>query len=184
MISILVNFLHSKITEITELSQLENLKLKLGLECVMRQLILAILVFAVALVYGVLGEAIVFWLVFAAVRSVAGGAHLKNGAACTIATTIIIVGGTVMALNIPYSIFSWAVIVPLSLFIVFKFAPKYSENYPIKYDQIQKIKIQTILLILLLDTTGILVQNKWTNIILCAVLAELITVIPGENHTS
>lgn len=149
-----------------ELSHMNYLKCKLGIEVFLINSTKIIVIYLVASICQTLIETIIFHLSFFLIRFFAYGVHSKKSMECTIISCLILVGIPFVIVN--FYMISKPILLILSLcnFIILdRYAPRATKKNPIN-DQIRKIKLKKkalmcngILLVIAVIIKSMLVSN-------------------------
>ena len=154
----------------------------LGFQNIIHQAGMFFVIFTLAGIFHIFKETLLFLAVFSIYRSIAGGFHLSTSHGCIFATSFINVGGTALALHININIPVVLILFVTIVIITVIFAPRRTKNYPVSDEKKRRLKIQSVLLVILLWLTALIMPCPFRELITIAALAESLILIPKPKH--
>jgi len=131
----------------------------------------------IAYLLGILNYFIFFAIVYGILKMFAYGAHLDSSILCTLLGAIIYYGSIYLAhVNIPQSIY--LILFITGFFIYLKYAPASSKWQSIKKSRHMILKRYVLIAIVALYILQFFLDNIYRNLILFAILAEAINLLP------
>lgn len=127
---------------------------------------------------GIFGWTLLFTVVFSILRLYAGGCHLKTSARCTFVTTLLMIGGTEIALKMEGSLLVMNILFIVSFMLVLILAPRRTENYPVSEREYMKLKKESAGIVIGCWVLAIISPDVFGKMIAMAVLTEAVTLIP------
>lgn len=127
---------------------------------------------------GIFGWTLLFTVVFSILRLYAGGCHLKTSAGCTFVTTLLMIGGTEIALKMDGSLLVMNILFIVSFMLVLILAPRRTENYPVSEREYMKLKKESAGIVIGCWVLAIISPDVFGKMIAMAVLTEAVTLIP------
>lgn len=134
----------SYLTKKDDVENLEKMKLKLGSQILLHNIGVLFSILFLAVCMGMGKECFLFLTVFISFRTVIGGIHLKHSWSCTIVTTLLILGGTKLALIPSVKKITEIIWMFVLVILILVFAPRGTKRNPIQVDQIIPRKIAAI----------------------------------------
>lgn len=156
------------------------MKMKLGVEILVINLIKALILLVVAAQFNLLKEATFMSLVFASVRRSGFGLHARSSVVCTLITLIMFVGGSYISQYIKlgnHEVFAIFIVLNLMLY---KYAPADTEKHPILGEKLRKkLRKETVSVGLFFMIITLVIQNQLAkSLIILAISFEVISILP------
>ncbi len=164
------------------LSEIDRLKMILGFQNIIHQAGMFFVIFTLAGIFHIFKETLLFLTIFSVYRSIAGGFHLSTSLGCIIATSFINVGGTELALHISINIPAVLTLFVIIVIVTFIFALRRTKNYPVSDETKRRLKVRSVLLVILLGVTALILPYPFRELVTIAALAESLTLIPNPKH--
>ena len=165
------------------LTEAERLTMFFGFENMNHQIFLYSVIGMSAFCLGIFGWTLLFTVVFSILRLYAGGCHLKTSAGCTFVTTLLMIGGTEIALKMDGSLLVMNILFIVSFMLVLILAPRRTENYPVSEREYMKLKKESAGIVIGCWVLAIISPDVFGKMIAMAVLTEAVTLIP-KPHAS
>ena len=160
------------------LTETERLTMFFGFENMNHQIFLYRVIGMSAFCLGIFGWTLLFTVVFSILRLYAGGCHLKTSAGCTFVTTLLMIGGTEIALKMDGSLLVMNILFIVSFMLVLILAPRRTENYPVSEREYMKLKKESAGIVIGCWVLAIISPDVFGKMIAMAVLTEAVTLIP------
>lgn len=183
---ILLNTVALKITDIldknNQCSSLERLQMFYGLQTLIYNIVVTVLILAFACLIGTFNETLLLFTFFGTLRIIAGGYHFDSVLKCIIATTLIMVGGGKFA-QLTHISFPLCILACVFVNIVFfSYTPRGTHKNPFspKYSLLQQkhLKIVSgIFTLIALSSTSML-----RTVIILSMTITAVFLFPIWNH--
>ena len=160
------------------LTETERLTMFFGFENMNHQIFLYSVIGMSAFCLGIFGWTLLFTVVFSILRLYAGGCHLKTSAGCTFVTTLLMIGGTEIALKMDGSLLVMNILFIVSFMLVLILAPRRTENYPVSEREYMKLKKESAGIVIGCWVLAIISPDFFGKMIAMAFLTEAVTLIP------
>lgn len=174
-----------EVLDVDECSELDQLKIKLGLQVLCHNLLMTTVILLISLCFGLLHNAVILLSTYGFLKLFAGGIHFAKSWQCLISTTGFILCGASLSrhitLAIPETVFIYAICI-LFLWII---GPQGTPNKPISSEDFRKLRIKSVLVVffyLCLTLTGLSSNNS--SLPLIAVIFETLSLIPNRLRSS
>lgn len=140
----------------------------------------AIIVLIGAYFIGLLKETIIFLVCFAFIRKSVGGIHAQKNMNCTIVTTLIIVGGAYVSINIYLNKWIVGILFLISLILIYLYAPADTKKNPFTDPQRRKFlkKASFIKVFILLGVVFVIKKSVYINIITLSIFIASVMITP------
>lgn len=169
-----------KINRYTQKEGVELQKMIFGMEILLHNIPKLVLMFAVAILLGILPQTFVTWLSFALVRRYASGLHASNSITCTITTILMFVLVPYMVQNIYINILHFSIIFGIIILVLHLYAPADTQANPIigesKRKRLRKSALISSISIFLI--TSILIEETYRIYIAFGAIYAGILILP------
>ncbi|WP_372997725.1 accessory gene regulator ArgB-like protein [Lutispora sp.] len=165
---------------VSDLTDLQLIKIKFGIECLLSEASKTIIYILFFSFLSLTTEFLVAFLFFTAIRVFAGGYHEETYWRCFI-TSLLFLGSCIfLGLSLNITIYGKIAIIIFSAIIAYIFSPVDHPNKPIISEQRRKkLKYLSIGVIIMLGLIGINLSSVYSNIAILAILVESISLILG-----
>lgn len=184
-----MEFITEKILNILETSdttQLERMKLKLGLQVLCHNIWMTSVILILAWYMGLFQESFILFLSYGILKIHVGGVHFHKSWQCLTATTSFIIGGVLLAQHMTLQLELIVLLYILSILLLWIVGPQGTRNNPISesnYPILRRRSLYIVLFYLGLTVSGMLEQNT-TDLLLIAVLFGTFSIVPNKIHNS
>lgn len=155
-------------------------EIKYGLESIYLSISKAIVVFAIAVILGILKEVIIILLLYNTLRAFAYGLHATKSWICLVSSLLIFIGAPLLAINVIIPTTIKVLIICFSIIIFYLYAPADTKKHPI-IKRKKRIFCKCIVIIIACIYSFICLytnNNFISNAILMALIIEAIFVMP------
>ncbi|GAA0732396.1 accessory gene regulator B family protein [Clostridium oceanicum] len=154
--------------------------LEYGLAMTFISITKAIVLFILAYFLGLFKETILFLICFVFMRKSVGGIHAQKSNNCTIATSIIIVGGAYVSINIYLNKWIVGILFLISLILIYLYAPADTKKNPITDEKCRKLlkKRSIIKTLVLVCIVFFIKENTYVNIISLSTFVASVMITP------
>lgn len=165
---------------VSDLTDLQLIKIKFGIECLLSEASKTIIYILFFSFFSLATEFLIAFLFFTAIRVFAGGYHEETYWRCFI-TSLLFLGSCIfLGLSLNITIYGKIAIIIFSAIIAYIFSPVDHPNKPIISEQRRKkLKYLSIGVIIMLGLIGINLSSVYSNIAILAILVESISLILG-----
>ncbi|AKS66662.1 accessory gene regulator AgrB [Staphylococcus coagulans] len=160
------------------LSHVEFLKVRLGMQIVAINLFKGIVTYGLALLLNVFLYTLFVHIIFLILRMFSHGAHSESSLLCHVQNILcfVLLPWIIIQYDIPFiyllclSIIGW--------FLVVKYAPAATQKKPIKQSKIKGLKIKSIITATILLVLSLIIPTPFNKLITYAVILQSITLLP------
>ena len=167
------------ILETTDTTQLEHMKLKLGIQVLCHNIWMTFIILFMSWHLGLFQESLILFLSYGILKIHVGGVHFHKSWQCLTATTSFIIGGVLLAHNMTLPL-EWIVILYVfSILVLWSIGPQGTWNNPISdsnYPRLRRRSLYIVLFYFGLTVSGVLDQNTMY-LLLIAVLLGTFSVV-------
>ena len=164
-----------------DLTETEWWTMFFGFENIIHQILLFGVIGVTAFCLHIFWWTVLFTLTFSCLRISAGGCHLKTSLGCTCMTTLLMIGGTEIALSVDLSVAVENILFVLGLIIVFKLAPRRTENYPVSNEEDHYLKKKSVLTVCIFWGLAIILPGTFGKMMTIAMFTETLTLLPKSH---
>lgn len=161
----------------------EQVVIAYGIEIFIDNIFKLIAYMLAAIYLGIVKESILMLVLFGLLRYLAGGIHFDKNIVCFLVTGIFIVGGAYLSklISIPYIISD--VVLLISGFMLFQYAPSGTKKNPIIPEKMKPLKIKTVITFLIYVITAVILKDKVLyNMVMIVSVVVSITILPVVNR--
>ncbi len=160
------------------LSHIEFLKVRLGMQIVAINLFKGIVTYGLALLLNIFLYTLFVHIIFLILRIFSHGAHAESSLLCHVQNILsfVLIPWIIIQYDIPFiyllclSIIGW--------FLVVKYAPAATQKKPIKQSKIKGLKIKSIITATILLVLSLIIPTPFDKLITYAVILQSITLLP------
>jgi len=165
---------------VSDLTELQLIKIEFGLECLLSEASKIILYALLFYFLSLVREFITALIFFSLIRAFAGGYHEETYWRCLI-TSLLFLGSCIfLGIFIDITIYAKIAIIIISIIIAYLFSPIDHPNKPIiSMHRRKALKHLSIGIIIILGLIGINLPGEYSNIALLAILMESFSLILG-----
>ncbi|WP_353420572.1 accessory gene regulator AgrB [Staphylococcus coagulans] len=164
------------------LSHIEFLKVRLGMQIVAINLFKGIVTYGLALLLNIFLYTLFVHIIFLILRIFSHGAHAESSLLCHVQNILsfVLIPWVIVQYDIPFiyllclSVIGW--------FIVVIFAPAATQKKPIKQSKIKGLKIKSIITATILLVLSLIFPSPFDKLISYAVTLQSITLLPIFNN--
>jgi len=150
-----------KINKYLKKDGLELKKMRLGIEILLINISKFLIVMTMAWILNLIPLTLVIISSFSFIRKAAFGLHARNSIVCTVSTTVIFVGGAYISKYIILNNYLVSLLMVMSMFILYKYAPADTEARPILVEKHRKkLKKEAILSTCTLLLVALIIDNR------------------------
>ncbi|EGQ4122252.1 accessory regulator AgrB [Staphylococcus pseudintermedius] len=167
-----------KLQQRQNLSHIEFLKVRLGMQVVVINSFKAVVTYGLALLLNIFLYTLIVHLTFLSLRTYSHGAHAKTSMLCHVQNIASFV--VLPWLIVQYDI-SFQFLLSLSILaamIVIKYAPAATKKRPIAPRRVKGLKIKSIIVFILLMTLAFIVPTPYNRFVVYGVLLQSFTLLP------
>ncbi len=164
-----------------EWSELDKMKMRLGLQVLFHNVWMTAVILVVAGLMGVLKEGAVLFLAFGLLKMNMGGLHFQTSSACLLSTGVFVIGGSFLSRHmvVPFWVVMGLYVVCIVVFVLL--GPQGTKNNPLSEENYVKARRNTMVLSAgyFLTTVGSYVMlKKIPYLLLIAIVFEAVTLLP------
>ena len=167
-----------------EWTEIDIMKMRLGLQVLIHNIFMVGFILMISECLGIFTYALILLISYGLLKVAAGGIHFKKSSLCLLSTGAFIVCGVWIAKNIKVSLYKVILIYFICMLVLWKIAPKGTDNNPIAPKYYHKLKKDSLLItgLYLLVTIYEFMSGKVKigSLLLVAVVFETSTLLLGE----
>lgn len=166
-----------------EWSEVEMMKMKLGLQVLIHDLVMVGFILALAGYLEIFTEAVILFAGYGLLKVTAGGIHFKKSWLCLLSTSTFIVMGTFIAEHIELAFYQILCMYLVCMAVLWIVAPQGTQNNPIspgKYDRLKRDTMIISYIYLLITIYEYMTEVKISYFLLVAIVFETISLLPGR----
>ncbi|MEJ7542503.1 accessory gene regulator AgrB [Staphylococcus intermedius] len=167
-----------KLQQRQNLSHIEFLKVRLGMQVVVINTFKAIVTYGLALLLNIFLYTLIVHLTFLTLRTYSHGAHAKTSMLCHVQNIVAFVMLPWLIVQYDISFQFLLILSLLSALIVIKYAPAATKKRPIAPKKVKGLKIKSIIVFVLLMTIACIVPPPYNRFVVYGVLLQSFTLLP------
>lgn len=155
-------------------------ELRYGLEGMYLSITKLIVIFTLAILFGIIKEMLVMLVIFNILRTTGFGLHATKSWICLVSSSIIFLGLPLIAKFIVIPTIIRQILAIISIILIYKYAPADTKKRPlIKKKKREIYKFITTLNCILLNIASLFITNNvLNNLIIFGIYAEVIVILP------
>lgn len=163
--------------------ELEKIVICYGMELFLNSILKISIYFVIGFSIGKGVETILSIIIFGSLRKVSGGRHAKTDVGCFIMTGSIIFLAVMSpdVVNVSIKVYALIILFMNGIFICLSPCDEYFESLENNNEKMI-VKWESVLMINIIFTIGIFINNYWRTIIFMVIVAQGITLIGGKEH--
>ncbi|MCM1499558.1 MAG: accessory gene regulator B family protein [Clostridium sp.] len=167
--------------EMKDWSEVEMMKMKLGLQVLIHDFLMISFILLLAKGLGIFTDSVILFIGYALLKITAGGIHFKKSSLCLLGTSAFIIAGVFIAKHITLSFGGISCIYFVCMAVLWIVAPQGTQNNPVFQEKYDKLKRCTILIsgmYYLITIYEYLVGIKISSFLLVAIVFETLSLLP------
>lgn len=173
--------MHHMITNHSEWTEIEKMKMKLGFEVLLHNIFMIGSILIVAQLFGILTDSVFLMTAYGLLKINAGGIHLKKSSTCLLATGLFVFSGVMIAKQITLPLPAVILIYVVCILMLWKIGPQGTKNNPISPHKYKKLKRNAIVIsvsYLLISIWLYVIKKDIPYLLLIALIFETISLLP------
>lgn len=162
-------YLTEKLSDGSEFSEYEKIKLQLGIEIILHNILMIGSLLFLANLAGTFQETVIFFCVFGSIRIFAGGFHFNSGGACLAGTGIMVFMAGWISENCTMGETQKGIAVLVSLLLLITIAPQGTKQNPIVNGSFKYLAMLLVVFWYIMERTAL---SCYGNMIIVAILFQ------------
>lgn len=167
-------YLTEKLSDGSKLNEYEKIKLQLGIEIVLHNILMIGSLLILAKQAGIFQETVIFFCVFGSIRIFAGGFHFHSSAACLAGTGIMVFAASYISENCRMGEVQKEIAVLVSLLLLMTMAPQGTKQNPIVNGSFKYLAMLLVIFWYIMERT---VLSLYGNMILVAIMFQMVSLL-------
>lgn len=166
-----------------EWSEIEWMKMRLGFQVLIHNIIMIGSILLLAELNGIFIDSVILLISYGLLKLTAGGIHFEKSLICLLSTSAFVISGVTITKYIRISIYGVLLIYVLCMFILWLIGPQGTENNPISPQYYYKLRRDTMIITsvyLLITIYKFVVGQKIPYLLLVAVVFETTSLLPNK----
>lgn len=135
-------------TEKTIWSDIDRMRMVLGIQVLLHNIIMISTILFVAKITGIFWEAVILLTTYGMLKMTAGGVHFKKSSACLLGTGIFVEAGVMISRHLNLNLMHIILVYAACLIVLIIIGPQGTKNNPILEENYEKLRKKTVCIVM------------------------------------